>query len=589
MSEQLRRCLFILGLLLLPLTIGGTVLVEAPPECPPGSGCIQVVLYPEMASGDLYIDGMLMAQAQNPGWLVVAPDIDHLIEIKNIQSSEAGFGTLFSYADLSSTLKVRAGETRSKPIWLTKHYIRGTLKFTCDIRSAAPSDAVACRVTIDEIVQPDVAASQTVPYILDPGNRDMRVEVVGEQADLFDPAFKEQGVKITAGRIATWQASFNKKGHLYLSLDQPGVVADFFIDGVQVATQTASIDRWVTSRISHRIEVKNLTDPASAGIYTWKDVQQYVVVWPNMDKTIIFKLRKQYLVGFLSLKCNIDNVPGAYCVPTLDTVEQPAIAAGASTQYTLAPGSHNIIVSPGPPGSWRPASITRKVTTRAGITQTITLSFRPAPQSSAAPSDESRLPILTMGGCNPENRGYLWGPVNLATRAGFESKNLMTTIWAPPECRPDASDHTHPPRSLTVAECAIFYYKPRTLVLFPNRPFDGTAYYDNVAALIRHIESYENEIGLSHSRKVLMGPISYEGGVIGSPNTVTALGVGVIDLPDIIHKTWAATGFVAATDNVHLIPSPYFFSVVDIVVRKAIGGAGGIYTIESSEIPPYTP
>jgi len=194
-----------------------------------------------------------------------------------------------------------------------------------------------------------------------------------------------------------------------------------------------------------------------------------------------------------------------------------------------------------------------------------------------------------MGACNTDDRGYRWGPANLATRGGFEANVLLMTEWAPPECRPDADHPDYPLRTLTVAECAIYYYKPVILVLFPTRPFNGNAYYDDVANLIYHIQSYEDEIGLSRSKKIVIGPVSYEGGVIGSPNTVTGMGAGVVDLPDIIQKTFDATGFVALSDNVHLIPSSYFFGIVNTVVFKAIYGPSGVYTIEPAEIPPYEP
>jgi hypothetical protein len=135
----------------------------------------------------------------------------------------------------------------------------------------------------------------------------------------------------------------------------------------------------------------------------------------------------------------------------------------------------------------------------------------------------------------------------------------------------------------------VYYFKPAVLVLFPTRPFGGHAYYDDVASLILHIESYENEIGLTHSKKVAIGPVSYDGGVIGSPNAVLAVGVGVVNLPDIIVKTRDATGLMAASDNVHLVSSPYFFGIVNTVVLKAIAGTNTVYTIETSEIPPYAP
>lgn len=87
----------------------------------------------------------------------------------------------------------------------------------------------------------------------------------------------------------------------------------------------------------------------------------------------------------------------------------------------------------------------------------------------------------------------------------------------------------------------------------------------------------------------MIGPVSYDGGVIGSPHAVLVLGAGVVNLPDIIVKTRDATGFMAASDNVHLISSPYFFGIVNTVVLKAIAGTNTVYTVETSEILPYTP
>jgi hypothetical protein len=192
-----------------------------------------------------------------------------------------------------------------------------------------------------------------------------------------------------------------------------------------------------------------------------------------------------------------------------------------------------------------------------------------------------------MGACNTADRGYIWGPPNLATGGGFEAATLWVTDWAPSECGPDPSNPARPSRKLTVAECAVYYFKPMIIILFPNRPFNGRVYYDDVANLIVHINNFENQMGLSYSKKVVIGPVSYDGGVIGSPNTVMALGAGVVNLPDMILKTRDTTGYMAASDNVHLIPSAYFFGIVNKVVLKAVGGTNTVYTIEPPEIPPY--
>jgi hypothetical protein len=404
-----RRVFLVIGVILLSLFLGGAALAQTAPECSQGeapTGCIQIVLKPGQAVGDFYVDGVLSASGQNPGWLVLVPDVEHTIEIKNIQSSEQDFGTLFQYSDVPAfTFRVDAGGTKVKTIWLTRSYIRGMLKLACDIKNAASTDHVSCRTTIDDAVQPDVAAGQAASYALDPGNRHVRMEIVGEQASLFEPAFQDRTVKITAGPgFTSLRATFVKKGHLLLKLDQTGVVADFYVDGAQVAAQAATYEMWVSPNKNHRIEARQFADPAAGDTYTWRDARLSVSVRPGAERTVVFKLRKQYLKGFLVIKCNIANLPGAYCSPVFSGAEQAVVAAGTSAQYTLEPGTYDVVVAPGPAGSWRPASFTRRVTIRAGQAQTLTATF------TAIPPTPTPLP-----------------PVNLIGNPGFEDGAVKET------------------------------------------------------------------------------------------------------------------------------------------------------------------
>ncbi|MBN1310080.1 MAG: hypothetical protein JXB30_01585 [Anaerolineae bacterium] len=372
----LYRKLIVLGIVMALVVLTGSVLLAQPDWCVSADGspvgCAEVTLTPSEATGDFYVDGVLVAPARNVGQLMLAPDVEHIIEIKNIQSTEAGFGTLFNYADVSTTLRVRAGESRTKSIRLVKNYIRGTLNFTCDVKGAVETDVVACRVTIDEVVQPDVPAGQVAPYILDPGDRVVLVEVIGDQASLFDPANKQQTVKVYTGRTTTLRTTFAKKGHLFLALDKPDVVADFYVDGTQVATQVAIFDMWVAPSKNHTAEAKNFSDPAAAGVYTWRDAKLYTYLGTGADKTLTFKLQKRYLKGFLELACDIKNYAGedARCTVAIDEVPLGDIAAGEKATYTLDPGQHNwqVALAGENAGLWAPADLTKSVTITASAT-----------------------------------------------------------------------------------------------------------------------------------------------------------------------------------------------------------------------------
>ncbi|MBN1429039.1 MAG: hypothetical protein JXB07_11685 [Anaerolineae bacterium] len=373
MKPPIRHWL-VLGLAVALLILTGSMLLEQPDWCisPDGSpvGCAEVTLTPGEAIGDFYVDGALVAPARNIGQLALVPDVDHTIEIKNIQSTESNFGTLFNYADVSTIIRVQTGQTRAKTVKLVKNYIRGTLNFTCDVKGAAPTDVVACRVTIDGVIQPDVAVGQSIPYILDSGDRGILVEVVGDQASLFDPANKQQTVKIYAGRTATLKTTFTKKGHLFLALDQTNVVADFYVNKELVASQVAVFDMWLAPNKSHTVEAKNFVDTAAAGVYSWKDARLSAYLQSGLDKTITFKLQKKYLKGFLELTCNIKNHAGedAYCNVAINEVPQGVIAAGQKATYTLDPGQHSVKVdlAGGNANLWAPASLTQKAYITAG-------------------------------------------------------------------------------------------------------------------------------------------------------------------------------------------------------------------------------
>jgi hypothetical protein len=139
------------------------------------------------------------------------------------------------------------------------------------------------------------------------------------------------------------------------------VVGDIYLDGTLVAPQAASYDTWVAPSRSHRVEVKAITDPAAGDVYRWRDATTSTTLNPGQERSLVVRLQKQWLKGFLHVTCNITNPqPGMVCLLTLDGVARDPLAPGASADFTLDPGSHPLSATVGPAGSW--TSTTRSTT-----------------------------------------------------------------------------------------------------------------------------------------------------------------------------------------------------------------------------------
>ena len=63
-------------------------------------------------------------------------------------------------------------------------------------------------------------------------------------------------------------------------LDPAGLVADLYVDGALVAQQSAGLDLYVTPRIVHVVEAKNVTDPMANGLYRYNDASQRATPYP---------------------------------------------------------------------------------------------------------------------------------------------------------------------------------------------------------------------------------------------------------------------------------------------------------------------
>lgn len=314
-------------------------------------GCAEITISPAGLTGDFYLKDTLLVKGQNPGRVILPPG-NQRVDVRNIVSTEAGYGVLFVYNDAQAFVYVRENQVGKTTVYPTKKFIRGTLALTCDIRNTTPADVLGCSVTIDGVVQPDVLGiGAKRNYILDPGPHTVSVAITGAQSSLWAPATRDSKPNITAGRTTTISARFEKAGHLFINNNQPGVLADYYVDGKLVATQVAATDLWVEPNKSHRVEAKNYTDPAAQGVWKFNDSSTFAFLSPGQSRTVTFRPTKVYLMGFLALTCKFEGLsPGenVYCVPRVDGVVLASVAPDATVTYPLMPGNHELMVTVGP-------------------------------------------------------------------------------------------------------------------------------------------------------------------------------------------------------------------------------------------------
>jgi hypothetical protein len=371
MKSRALRIAAIVCLVVIGLIMAGTALAQTDTSwCVAADGvtpvgCVVVTLNPAGTTGDFFLGETLLVAGQNPGKLVLPPGSQH-VTVKNVKSTEPGFGTLFDYPDGAATVYTTAGQITSSSVFLTKHYIRGTLGLTCDVRNNTPTDVLGCAVTIDTVPQPDVLApGAKMDYVLDPGPHTVNVTLTGDSAKYWIPASHDHPITITAGRATPIASRFDKMAHLTITLSQPTVLGDIYVDGTLLAPQVLTIDTWLAPAKSHKIEVKGVTDPAQADLYHWKDATSTVFLTAGQEKTSTITLVQEWYKGFIELNCTITNYQqGMMCAPVLDGVPQAQVAPGTPTTYTVPTGSHKLIVTIEPASDWgsTPKSIFAYVT-----------------------------------------------------------------------------------------------------------------------------------------------------------------------------------------------------------------------------------
>jgi hypothetical protein len=267
----------------------------------------------------------------------------------------------------------------------------GLLTIYCDTGNVQPGEIVGCHLTIDGLLQPDIIPGQPATFALTGGTHAVHIELTGAQAGLWDPAVADYSVSVPSGGTKNLHAVFNKKGLLTIKLNKANVVGDLYVDGVVVALQASSAQISLSSNQWHRIEAKNLTDPAAQGAYRWKDTSSQLYLYPAQQKTLTLSLFKQYLMGFLNLRCKVTGASATddvLCNVASDNQTVGTIAPNKTGVFNLPPGSHAITVTlTGASATGWEGSKSLKVSISVGVTSYNSVTFKKSdnPAPPAAP------------------------------------------------------------------------------------------------------------------------------------------------------------------------------------------------------------
>jgi hypothetical protein len=337
-----------LALLAAPWILGLAPAAAGQP-CDPQSACFDVSLAIPGLVGDFYVDGHLAFAGVSQARIVGTPDSPHVIEVKNIQEPAApGNGDLFNYGDQSVTQQTHAGWIWRVLFYPVRNYLKGTLTYVCNPRGSSASSNVACHPSIDGNSMPTVAPGASASYFLTPGTHAVHSDLEGGQAGNWSQTARDDSVTIDAARISWLVAAYDLKALLKLNVYPTGVLADLYVDGTLIASRVTAQDVYVTPRVLHVVEAKNVSDPAANNLYRYNDASQRAYVYPGGTGYVGLRPVKVWLTGGLSVSCLLYGktpTDDAECAVTVDGTPAGAVAAGASALFTLPIGSHTIGIS----------------------------------------------------------------------------------------------------------------------------------------------------------------------------------------------------------------------------------------------------
>jgi len=344
------------------------------------AGCLDVTLTPATLLGDLYVDGVPVAGQVNTARLAVAPGVPHLIEVKNVTDATAGFGDIFVYGEASKA-NVMVGEAKVLSLALKPPltYLKGYARFTCDVKAWTAGQDVTCQPAVEGVALPPVSPGASADFAIATGARTLHVDLLGAQAELWAPAALDLPVTIVGGKTAPVRATFNRKGLLSLAPNVPTVTGDFYVDEQLIAAQVLSATTFVAPG-NHKVEIRNVVDPAANGVYRYPDASATAVAVANQSRPVTLRLVKEYLLGFGQLTCKINGLEAGQdvrCNVVIDGNGVGTLEAGQAQTYNLTPGPHtlNVSVVGGNADLWAPAAQDLPLAITAGKTSPLIATF----------------------------------------------------------------------------------------------------------------------------------------------------------------------------------------------------------------------
>ncbi len=390
---QPARWLGVLLLLTLPWLLGAARGQAAP--CDPAAACFDVFLSLPDVVGDFYLDGNLVATGVNSARLTGTPGEAHTVEVRNMQApGKAGFGSLFVYTDQSAAAQTNAGWVWRVFFYPRQQYIRGTLRYVCQPLGFRAGESIACRPTIDGATMPDVPPGGSADYVLDPGPHAVHTDLVGDQASNWSVQARDDTANVIVARTSWLTASFPLKGRIRIGLAPAGLVADLYLDGNLVAAQAASAEVFTTPQVAHRVEARNVFDPAAGERYRFNDASLSVITYAGGLRYANLWPQKVWLQGTLSFFCQINRKAAsddAQCLLRLDGGDVATVPAGTRAAYNLATGAHTLeaLVVGGSASRWD-GPVSAPLTIFGGRTSYNTARFNLKP--AAAPVQAPRPP-----------------------------------------------------------------------------------------------------------------------------------------------------------------------------------------------------
>ena len=367
----------------LALSLGGAAATDVAPcdQTAGPAGCVDVTLAPAGLTGDIYVGDTLVSPGVAGGRVSVKPYSYLKITAKNFKDGNAENGDAYQYLDASTYVYLFPGQTQAITLTPYKHYIKGFIAISCSA-AIQPGESLACRPSINGVLQADVAPGATWTYPLLPGVYTIHIDLVGDSATHWSPGSLDNSVTIVAGQTVTVAPPYAKANLVTLTLDQPGTYGDFYANGQQLTTQTPTAQVWLPANQTSVVEVRNVTDPAAFEFH-WADNKTSLPLTSGLVQTVQLALVKTWDIGWVDVGCDLEDLhpdDDVICTAIYDGQPKIPVAPGARGKWTAAAGFHTVtmILEGKSATRWNFAKV-EPITVVNGQVNTLTFKFTLAP------------------------------------------------------------------------------------------------------------------------------------------------------------------------------------------------------------------